>query len=104
MSAIARMLWRGVTGWIHQGAGWVRGFVYGAARTWVEAPFHLRRRKELERMWVLLMLTEAAGIPLAPPDLPLRLLPYMVPQILFWRRPYLWDEELEVTHLPHMGH
>lgn len=105
MQTVPVTLWSVVRAWMRHTTGWIRGFVYGAARTWIEVPYHLRRRAELERLWVVLMLSEQEGIPLAPPDLQLRLLPYLVPQILSWRRrPHLWDDELEVVHMPHMGH
>ena len=89
----------------HRVERWIRGFVYGAAQSWVMAPLHLRRREDLERMWITMMFSELAGAPLAPPDLRLRLLPYLVPHILYWRhRLSLWDEQMETTHFQHLGH
>ncbi len=83
----------------------VRGFMYGAAKSWVIVPYQLKKRQELEHMFVLLMLSEYEGASLAPPDLQLRLLPYLIPQILYWRRRMrLWDDDLEMAHLPHLGH
>ncbi len=83
----------------------VRGFMYGAAKSWVMVPYQLKKRRELEHLFVVLMLSEQAGVPLSPPDLQLRLLPYLVPQILYWRRRMrLWDDDLEMAHLPHLGH
>lgn len=101
----ARSGWFWLVSGVQSVMQWVRGFVYGAARSWMVVPYHMRRRRELERLWVLLMLSEHAGVPLAPADLRLRLLPYLIPQILYWRRrPALWDEQMEVTQFQHLGH
>ena len=79
--------------------------MYGAAKSWVDVPYQLRRREELEHIFVALMLSEQVGMPLAPPDLRLRLLPYLIPQILYWkRRMRLWDDQLEMANLRHLGH
>ncbi len=84
---------------------WVRGFMFGAAQSWLTAPLQLQRRADLERMWMVLILSELSGTPLAPADLRLRLLPYVVPHILYWeRRLSLWDEQLEVVNVQHLGH
>jgi hypothetical protein len=45
------------------------------------------------------------GISLSPPPNGLRLLPFLVPQIMHWRRRLaLWDEEMEGADLKHLGH
>ncbi len=94
-----------VTGrWQHIIA-WLRGFTYGAARSWVMAPMRMQQHATMEQLFMALILSEQEGVPLAPADLRLRLLPYLVPQILYWKRRYrLWDEDLELAHIEHLGH
>ncbi len=84
----------------------LRGFLFGAASTWVMAPFVLQRREHLERIFVLLTVPELGGLPsLAPPLLRLQILPFLMPQLLSWRRALaLWDEDLEMVDLKHLGH
>jgi hypothetical protein len=71
----------------------VTQFMFGAAMSWVMVPHQLNRRAELERLFMLMTVSELMGVPLSPPPGGLRLLPFLVPQILYWRRRYaLWDE------------
>lgn len=46
----------------------------------------LRTRAEMERLFVLALSSDAAGLPMLPAEQVVRLLPYLVPQILIWRR------------------
>lgn len=79
--------------------------MFGAAMSWVLAPYALKRRAELERIFMLLVEGHLIGLPFLPPFSGLRLLPYLVPQILYWRRRLaLWDEALETADLRHLGH
>lgn len=79
--------------------------MFGAAMSWVLAPHLLKRRQELERLFMLVTTGDLMGASLMPPLNRLRLLPFMVPQILYWRRRLaLWDEELEGVDLKHIGH
>ena len=88
-----------------QSVAWIRGFALGAARSWVLVPLHLKRRAEMEQLFFFLLLSENEGLSLAPPDLQLHLLPYMVPQILYWkRRLRLWDDQMEVADVKQLGH
>ena len=83
----------------------VAEFMYGAAMSWVMAPYMLKRRTELERLFMLMTTSDLMGISLSPPPNGLRLLPFLVPQITYWRRRLaLWDEELEGIDLKHIGH
>ena len=77
----------------------------GAAASWVMLPYMLRRRDELEQMFMLMTIGDLMGVSLAPPLSGLWLLPYLVPQILYWRRRLaLWDEALELVDLKQLGH
>lgn len=88
-----------------QWRGWVREFIFGAAMTWVMGPYTLKRRTELERMFMLMTASDLMGLPLSPPLTSLRLLPFMAPQILHWRwRLARWETELEGMDLKHLGH
>jgi len=79
--------------------------MFGAAMSWVIVPHMLERRKELERIFMLMTLGELTGVSFSPPSGTLRLLPFLVPQILYWRRRLaLWDDELEEVNLRHIGH
>lgn len=69
------------------------------------SPHQLKRRAELERLFMLMTVSELMGVPLSPPPNGLRLLPFLVPQTLYWRRRHaLWDEEMELVDLKHLGH
>jgi len=46
----------------------------------------LRRRAELERLFVLALSGDLAGLPMLPSSHILALLPYVTPQIMTWRR------------------
>lgn len=46
----------------------------------------VKARDELERIIMFSSASELAGVPIAPPSLQLRLLPYFVPKIYQWRR------------------
>ncbi len=71
----------------------VAEFMYGAAMSWVMTPHMLKRRAELERLFMLMTTSDLMGISLSPSPNGLRLLPFLVPQILYWRRRLaLWDE------------
>lgn len=83
----------------------VTEFMFGAAMSWVMVPYQFKRRAELERLFMLMTVSELMGVPLSPPPNGLRLLPFLVPQILYWRRRRaLWDEEMELVDLKHLGH
>ncbi len=84
---------------------WLHEFTTGAALSWVAVPMVLRRRDETERLFGLLMLMQAEGLPLLPPRERLFLLPTVVPHIMTWRRRLrLWDDSLETVDLKHIGH
>ncbi len=79
--------------------------MFGAARSWVMAPYASKLRAESERLLAFMIGWDVVGLPFAPPKDRLRLLPYLVPQILYWRRRLvLWDEDLEGLDLKHLGH
>lgn len=51
-----------------------------------------RRQAALERIFMACMVMDLAGIPLVPPGGTLRLLPYLVPGILMWKRRLLYRD------------
>ncbi len=80
-------------------------FVAGAALSWTSVPYLLKRRKETENLFVFFTLLELWGISPFPTPHKLLMLPYVVPQILYWRRRLaLWDDALETADLKHIGH
>jgi len=46
----------------------------------------LRRREVMERLFLLTLTAEMAGLITAPPRVALGILPFLVPQILTWKR------------------
>lgn len=83
----------------------VREFVAGAALSWTSVPYLLKRRKETENLFVFLTLLELWGTSPFPAQRKLFMLPYVMPQILYWRRRLaLWDDALETADLKHIGH
>ena len=80
-------------------------FVAGTALSWTSVPYLLKRRKETENLFILMTLLDLMGESPLPPRSRLMMLPYVVPQILYWRRRLaLWDESLETADLKHIGH
>lgn len=82
----------------------VYAFLIGAAMSWVFVPHVIQRRKELERIFALLTSARLLGLPLMPPEYDLRLLPYLLPNLLYWRRMTPFQRELEGADLRHLGH
>ena len=79
-------------------------FVFGAAMSWVAVPYLLRRRQERERLFAMLVSARMMGVPCMPASHELRLLPYLVPSLLYWKRLTLFSGELEGVDLRHIGH
>lgn len=80
-------------------------FLFGAAISWAAVPYQLRRRKVYEEVFALHLLLASRGLQPLPPSHRLFLLPFFVPQILYWRhRLALWDEALDTADLRHLGH
>lgn len=50
------------------------------------------RRAALERIFMACVVMDLAGLPLVPPRGRLRLLPYLVPGILMWKRHLLYRD------------
>jgi hypothetical protein len=83
----------------------LREFVAGAALSWTSVPYLLKRRKETENLFIIATLLDLWGLSPQPPSRRLWMLPYVVPQILYWkRRLRLWDDALETADLKHLGH
>lgn len=79
-------------------------FLFGAAMSWVLPPYQIQQRKELERIFALMANARLMGLPLMPPVYGLRLLPYLMPSLLYWRRMRVFGHELEGVDLKHLGH
>jgi len=98
-------MWHKLAVLLHRWSDNAHGFAFGAAMSWVMVPFTKKRNKELEELFMLLVVTDLMGFPIAPSTLRFRLLPYIWPRIAYWqRRLNLWDEELENANLRHLGH
>jgi len=84
---------------------WLHEFVSGTALSWTSVPYILLRRKETENLFMLAFILNMHGLSPLPPRYRLWLLLEVVPQIMYWRRKLLlWDDNLEMADLKHIGH
>lgn len=81
-----------------------RDFLLGTALSWVMAPYTQRKSQELEHMFALLSSARLRGMPILPSAYELRLLPYLVPSLLNWRRMTAFSHAIEGADLKHIGH
>ncbi len=79
-------------------------FLLGTALSWVIAPYTIRKSKEFESMFALLTTTRLLGMPIIPPIYELKLLPYLTPSLLNWRRITAFHEAIQGADLKHLGH
>ena len=94
-----------IRAWFQRSIGAVREFLAGAALSWAAVPYVLHRRRETENLFILMTLLGLVGNSPIPLRQRLFLLPYVVPQIMSWRRRLaLWDDSLEMADLRHIGH
>jgi len=90
---------------LQRGIELVREFFAGAALSWTSVPYLLHRRRETENLFILMTWLDLVGNSPLPRRYRLFLLPYVVPQIMYWRRRLaLWDDSLETADLKHIGH
>jgi len=90
--------------WLQRVRVFIYDFLIGATLSWVLVPFQIRKRKELEQIITLIFSTETMGIPILPPSARLRLLPYILPSLMHWRRMTIFDRAIEGADLRHLGH
>lgn len=93
--------------WRERVFGWSRSvsaFLLGASFSWTVMPYLLQYRKETDRMMALILNAQLLGLPLLPSTAILRLLPFLVPSLLWWRRTSIFTEALEGADLRHIGH
>jgi hypothetical protein len=81
-----------------------RRFLLGASLSWTLAPYSIQYRAETDHMLGLIIHTQILGIPVLPAEGTLRLLPYLMPNMLSWRRMTIFDHALEGADLKHLGH
>jgi hypothetical protein len=80
----------------------LRNFIYGM--TGYEFARHaLETRRELESIFMIVTLGDLIGVPVMPPVYSLRLLPYVAPEIVQWkrqmaRRKEFWEREAFDLH------
>jgi hypothetical protein len=79
-------------------------FLLGAALSWVMVPHTIQQRKELESIFALEIGSRLLGLPLLPGMYSLKILPYLVPNLLYWKRMTGFDRALEGADLKHLGH
>jgi hypothetical protein len=84
---------------------WLYEFFSGAALSWTSVPYLMLRRHENEKLFALAFFLNLYGLSPLPPRYRLWLLLEMTPQIMYWRRKLtLWDDDLEMADLKHIGH
>jgi hypothetical protein len=84
---------------------WLYEFFSGAALSWTSVPYLMLRRSENEKLFALALFLNLHGLSPLPPLYRLWLLPEVTPQIMYWRRKLLlWDDDLEMADLKHIGH
>lgn len=94
----------GLTLWLRRAGDFIYDFLIGATLSWVLAPFQIRKRREMEQIISLLFSAQMMGMPLLPPSARLRLLPYLLPSLMYWRRMTVFDRAIEGADLRHLGH
>ena len=78
--------------------------IFGAAMSWLAAPHIIQKHLELERIFALKIGAILLGLPVLPSVYSLRLLPYLMPNLLYWKRMTIFDRELEGADLKHIGY
>jgi hypothetical protein len=91
-------------GWFRRVREFFYEFLIGATLSWVLVPYQIRKRQEMEQLITLIFSTDILGIPVLPPRDRLRLLPYILPRLMHWRRMTIFDRAIEGADLRHLGH
>ncbi len=79
----------------------VREFFYGMFGMEI-AEHALEMRASLESLFMLGTVGDMIGVPVLPPYYSLRLLPYVIPQIVTWKRRVLREKEFSDEHDYHL--
>lgn len=62
----------------------------------------IERRAALESLFMLVVVGDMVGLPVMPPYYSLRLLPYVTPNIVTWKRRVLREREFSDQHEAHL--
>ena len=62
----------------------------------------LELRASVERMFMLGLFGDMLGVPILPPYYALRLLPYVAPQLVTWKRHMMREREFGCDHEHHL--
>ena len=90
--------------WWQKLADRIEEFFFGAAMSWVTVPYMMKRRREMEMLFSVLASMRLLGLPLLPGIDEIHLIPFMLPNLLYWRRMTIFSDELQGVDLKHIGH
>jgi hypothetical protein len=79
----------------------LKEFFYGIAGYEI-AHQALELRASMERLFMLGLFGDMLGVPILPPYYALRLLPYVTPQLMTWKRHMLREREFGCDHEHHL--
>ena len=79
----------------------IRDFMYGMFGMEI-ADHVIEMRASMESLFMLATVGDMIGIPVLPPYYSLRLLPFMFPQIVTWKRRVLREREFTDEHDYHL--
>ncbi len=79
----------------------VREFLYGLSGYEI-AQHALEMRASMETLFMLVVFGDMLGVPILPPYYGLRLLPFVVPGVVTWKRRMLRERDLGDHHEHHL--
>lgn len=80
----------------------IKEFVYGMVAHDIVL-YAMRTRANLENLFILVTLGDLIGLPIMPPYYSLRLLPYVVPNLVTWKRRVLREKDILEEETLDMG-
>lgn len=79
----------------------IREFAYGMT-SYEFARHAIETRVALENVFLLVVIGDMIGVPVLPPYYGLRLLPYVLPDVVTWKRRVLRERDFSDAHEAHL--